>query len=134
MFPRGVVGYGQRVPTVRFAPDLASAKGARRFVEDALHPETIGEEALFRAQLLATELVTNAVRHAQSPVELTVAHREGRIRIEARDDSTVRPAPPQVDAPTRHRGLLLVEDLSENWGVDVQDHSGKVVWCEVGAA
>ncbi len=120
--------------TVCFASHLASAQAARRFVEDELRPEAVGEDALFRAQLLVTELVTNAVRHARSPVELTVANRDGRIRIEARDNSTARPAPPRVDAHTRHRGLLLVQDLSENWGVDVQGHSGKVVWCEVRAA
>ncbi len=120
--------------TLRFPPDLASAQEARCFVEDELRRESVGEETLFRAQLVATELVTNAVRHAHSPVELTVAHRDDRIRIEARDDSTARPTLPQVDPPTRHRGLLLVEDLCENWGVDVQDHSGKVVWCEVRVA
>ena len=122
------------MPTLRFPPDLASAQGARRFVECQLRGESVGEEALFRAQLLATELVTNAVRHAHSPVDLTVAHWDDRIRIEARDDSTARPAPHRVDPPTRHRGLLLMEDLCEDWGVDVQDHSGKVVWCEVRVA
>jgi anti-sigma regulatory factor (Ser/Thr protein kinase) len=122
------------MPTAHFASDLASADGIRSFVEQGLRREVLGEDALFHAQLLATELVTNAVRHAGSPVELTVSRRGDRIRIEARDASTTRPVPPRADASTRHRGLLLVEDLSEAWGVDVQDHHGKVVWCEVAAA
>ena len=117
----------------QFARDLASADGIRGFVEQVLRREGLGENSLFDAQLLATELVTNAIRHAGSLVELTVARRGDRIRIEARDGSTTKPVPPH-EASTRHRGLLLVEDISEAWGVDVQDRSGKVVWCEVAAA
>ncbi len=122
------------MPTAQFARDLASADGIRSFVEQVLRREALGENSLFDAQLLATELVTNAIRHAGSLVELTVARRGDRIRIEARDDSTTGPVPHHAEASTRHRGLLLVEDISEAWGVDVQDHSGKVVWCEVDAA
>ena len=122
------------MPTAHFARDLASADGVRSFVEHGLRRETLGEDALFHAQLLATELVTNAVRHAGGPVELTVARRGDRIRIEARDASTARPVPPHANDSTRHRGLLLVEDLSEAWGVDVHHDNGKVVWCELSAA
>ena len=121
------------MPTARFAPELRSAEGARRFVEHQLQRENLGEETLFRAQLVATELVTNAARHAHSPVELSVTRHKDHIRIEARDDSTATPTPPDDAAPTRHRGLLLVEDLCEKWGVDVQDEAGKVVWAEVRA-
>ena len=117
--------------TVLFERGLTSAHGVRRLVENELEQDPVGEDALFQAQLLATELVTNAVRHAHSPVELTVARRQDRIRIEARDHSTTRPSLPDGDHATRHKGLLLVADLSEAWGVDVQDQTGKVVWCEV---
>lgn len=122
------------MPTAQFAADLASGDGVRSFVEHGLRREALSADVLFHAQLLATELVTNAVRHAGSSVELTVARRGDRIRIEARDDSPARPVTAHVDASTRHRGLLLVEDLSEAWGVDVHDHTGKVVWCEVSTA
>lgn len=118
------------VATARFGPDLQSAVDARRFVEDELRPAGAGDDTLFNAQLLATELVTNAARHAQSPVDLTVAGGRGRVRIEARDDSPAPPTPPSVDTQTRHRGLLLIEDLSQDWGVDAS-HDGKVVWCEL---
>lgn len=119
------------MPTACFTPDLASGDGVRHFVEEELRRGAVSDDAVFRAQLLATELVTNAVRHAGTPVELTVALGAGRVRIQARDRSTARPASPPPDSETRHRGLLLVEDLSENWGVEVEDHTGKVVWCEV---
>jgi len=117
--------------TVRFPPELRSAVEARRFVEDELRPAGAGEDTLLHAQLLATELVTNAARHARSPVELTIAPARGRVRIEARDDSATLPTAAVVDTPTRHRGLHLIEDLSQRWGVEAPDDSGKVVWCEL---
>ena len=59
----------------------------RRFVEDELGLAGAGDDALLHAQLVATELVTNAARHAESPVELTIKRGHGRVRVEARDGS-----------------------------------------------
>lgn len=116
--------------TARFTPELRSATEARRFVEEELRPAGAGEDTLCHAQLLVTELVTNAARHAQSAVDLTVAGEHGRVRIEAHDESSAIPiAPP--DTETRHRGLQLIEDLSEGWGVEVRGDDGKTVWCEL---
>ena len=117
--------------TARFAPELRSATAARRFVEDELRPAGAGEDTLCHAQLLVTDLVTNAALHAHSAVDLTFAGEQGRVRIEARDDSSAIPIAPRVDTGTRHRGLQLIEDLSEGWGVDVRGDEGKIVWCEL---
>lgn len=117
--------------TARFGPELRSATEARRFVEAELRPAGAGEDTLCHAVLLVTELVTNAARHAQSAVDVTVAGVGSRIRIEARDDSSAMPTAPPVDPETRHRGLQLIEDLSVGWGVDVRGEGGKVVWCEL---
>ncbi len=117
--------------TARFSPELRSATEARRFVEDELRPAGAGEDTLCHAQLLVTELVTNAARHAHSAVDLTIAGEHGRVRIEAHDDSSAIPIAPRVDTETRHRGLQLIEDLSEGWGVDVRGDDGKIVWCEL---
>jgi len=118
--------------TARFAPELRSAIEARRFAEDELRPAGAGEDTLCHALLLVTELVTNAARHAHTAaVDLTVDGEHGRVRIEARDDSCVIPIAPRVDTETRHRGLQLIEDLSEGWGVDVRGDDGKIVWCEL---
>jgi anti-sigma regulatory factor (Ser/Thr protein kinase) len=92
-----------------FAPELPSAEAARRFVEGELRVAAVDEETLFRVQLLTTELVTNAVRHANSCVELTVAQREDRVPVEARDDSpqkananpSGRPDSPSWTSPRR---------------------------------
>ncbi len=117
--------------TVRLAGELRSAIEARRLVEDELGPAGAGEDTMLHTQLVVTELVTNAARHAQTPVELTIIPGAGRVRIEARDGSAATPTPPHVDTPTRHRGVHLIEDLSEGWGVETQDAGGKVVWCEL---
>lgn len=117
--------------TLRFAPDLRSGSEARRFVEEVLRPAGAGDDTMLHAQLLATELVTNAARHAHSAVDVTITRGNGCVRIEARDGSTAMPTPPQVDTPTRHRGLLLIQDLSQRWGVETHGNTGKVVWCEL---
>jgi len=117
--------------TERFAGELKSATEARRFVENELRPAGVGEDTLCHAQLLVTELVTNATRHAHSAVDLTIVGEQCHVRIEARDDSSAIPTAPRVDTETRHRGLQLIEDLSEDWGVDVHGDDGKVVWCEL---
>lgn len=117
--------------TVRLAGELRSALEARRLVEDELGPAGAGEDTMLHTQLLVTELVTNAARHAHTPVEVTIATTVGRVRIEARDGSAAVPTPPTVDTLTRHRGVHLLEDLSDGWGVEPQGTGGKVVWCEV---
>ena len=117
--------------TARFAPLLRSATEARRFVEDELRPAGAGEDTLCHAQLVVTELVTNAARHAHSAVDLTIADEHGRVRIEAHDDSSTIPLAPRADTETRHRGLQLIEDLSEGWGVDAEGDDGKTIWCEL---
>ena len=117
--------------TVRFPPELRSAVEARQFVEDELGPTGAGEDTLLHAALVVTELVTNAARHARTPVDVTIERGLGRVRIEAHDDGPALLATPLVDTPTRHRGLQLIEDLSDGWGVEAGADRGKVVWCEL---
>ena len=125
---------GSRSIVSCFAADLRSAEHARRVIDETLPRAAVSEETLFCVRLLTTELVTNAVRHARSQVELVIRRLDSRIRVEVRDASTRRPVPPVEDTPTRHRGLHLLEDLSEKWGVDVGNHGGKAVWFEVDVA
>ncbi|MCA1708054.1 MAG: ATP-binding protein [Actinobacteria bacterium] len=115
---------------VRLAGELRSAIEARRLVEDELGLAGADDDTMLHAQLVVTELVTNAARHAQTPVELKIATAVGRVRIEARDGSAAT-LTPHGDTPTRHRGLQLIEDLSDGWGVEAQHAGGKVIWCEL---
>ncbi|MEV6847788.1 ATP-binding protein [Actinoplanes sp. NPDC051411] len=86
------------------------------------------------AALIATELVANVVRHAHTTMEFTFAVRDGRVDMTVRDHSRTLPkaADPAVRA-VGGRGLRLVRDLSEAWGVlPVTD--GKVVWSRLATA
>ncbi|MDP9408208.1 MAG: ATP-binding protein [Actinomycetota bacterium] len=81
--------------------------------------------------LLVSETVTNAIKHADPPVEIRL-HRDGeRLRVEVCDTSTHRPTVKAFD-PDREsgRGMELVDALADTWGVRGCD-SGKVVWFEL---
>lgn len=120
-----------------WAANLPSSTGsvrvARHFIQDALRcmgsPEL--EEA---ATLLVSELATNAVLHAHSRLRLSVLCRDGVIRIEVGDDD---PTPPRLVEPDPlrpgGRGIMLVELLSDDWGVSGNER-GKTVWFELEAA
>ena len=83
------------------------------------------------ATLLASELVTNAVLHARSAVELRLHIDGGRVRVEVHDGSAMPVTPRHFtsDAATG-RGLLLVTELAAAWGSDVGP-DGKCVWFEL---
>ncbi|MFE6031013.1 ATP-binding protein [Streptomyces niveus] len=70
------------------------------------------------AQLVVSELVTNAISHGSGPVRLRVRHANHELLIEVTDRSTTpakrrRPSANDVDG----RGLVLVEHVSRRWGV-----------------
>ena len=111
----------------------ASVPAARRLVRQRC--EEWGAAASDAAVLLASELVTNAVLHARTPLTLTVAAGDGTIRVEVRD---WHPALPQarrynVDTATG-RGLRLLETIASAWGVlkvPSAEQPGKIMWFEV---
>ncbi|MDX3228013.1 SpoIIE family protein phosphatase [Streptomyces sp. ME19-01-6] len=87
------------------------------------------EEAIFTTELVVSELVTNAIRHASSPIQLRLIHDTGLI-CEVSDTSST--APHMRRARTFDeggRGLLLVAQLTQRWGTRQTSH-GKVIWAE----
>ncbi|WP_328440467.1 ATP-binding protein [Streptomyces sp. NBC_00444] len=93
------------------------------------------------AELLATELVSNAVRHTKGPVDLRVCWSAGVLRIGAWDGDPQPPEPPrQLDRITDQeegRGLALVRACSDLWGWQPQSrygNRGKYVWCDLAVA
>ncbi|MEU3096667.1 ATP-binding protein [Streptomyces sp. NPDC006967] len=94
------------------------------------------------AELLAAELVSNAVRHAKGPAGLRVRWSPpGTPRIGAWDADPEPPQPPgpfaAEDESEGGRGLALVRACADVWGWQplARDGSrGKYVWCELGAA
>ena len=103
---------------------------ARRWVTDAL-TGTGAEVLVPDAELVVSELVTNALLHAGPPVTLRVHVTPTTVRIEVGDTSRVTPvrALARADAMTG-RGLALVAALARDWGVE-PTAEGKVVWCEL---
>ena len=113
-----------------FAPELASARGARGLVDAALRGVGVPADL---AILLVSELATNAVMHARTDFVVRVLGTPvaGRVRIEVEDGNERPPSiahtPPEA---TSGRGLQLVQTLADAWGVDASP-SGKVVWFEL---
>ncbi|GGW74057.1 ATPase [Streptomyces lucensis JCM 4490] len=95
------------------------------------------------AELLATELVSNAVRHTKGPAALRVRRsREGVVWIGAWDTDPAPPPPPRTlgrvaGLEEEGRGLGLVRACADGWGWQPSARfgdRGKFVWCELAAA
>ncbi|MEV6764230.1 ATP-binding protein [Streptomyces sp. NPDC051105] len=94
------------------------------------------------AELLATELVSNAVRHTKGPAALRVRWSPpGTLRIGAWDADPEPPEPPVplegLGEAEEGRGLALVRACSDLWGwqpLSRFGNRGKYVWCELAAA
>jgi Anti-sigma regulatory factor (Ser/Thr protein kinase) len=96
------------------------------------------------AELVVSELVTNAIKAADmiSPrarypelydrltvVRLTISRSAGELRVEVWDPRPEPPAPCDAGPDAEGgRGLLLVECLSERWGISHPPGGGKTVW------
>src|SRR3954469_2935903 len=112
--------------------DPSAVPAARRFVSQAVIGRGGHGPMLDRTQLLVTELTTNAVIHAHSPIRLSVMSEADHVRVEVRDDDP-RPlgAPKRPDPQAESgRGLWLVDALATCWGVNGNER-GKTVWFEV---
>ncbi len=105
----------------------AQARGALDQIGDRITPARLRD-----VRLLVSELVTNAVRHAEGEaVRLVVAFKGGTLRIEVHDPGRGFELKPPPDDPMRASGwgLVLVEELADRWGID---HSPRTrVWFEM---
>ena len=118
---------------VLLAADASAARQARRIIAVALpHPEQ--RDARDTAALLVSELVTNAVVHAASAVELDVTVDGPVVTVRVRDADTgplVIRAGGGSELDEGGRGLLLVDRLADAWGTE--HHAGrKTVWFRIG--
>ncbi|MFF9061258.1 ATP-binding protein [Streptomyces sp. NPDC101213] len=113
--------------------DLRAVPETRRALRELLrHWGRPGQSET--AELLTSELVTNALVHTDRDAVLTATVGPGGLRVEVRDFAAGRPRPRRRDADeaTHGRGLVLVQSLADAWGV--RTHSiGKAVWFELGA-
>ena len=114
-------------PQLRLDPDPSSARAARAFVRR--HVDSADDDLRDSAELLASELVTNGVLHARSPMTLGVVARETCVLIGVRDDNEDVPAEHHASLSDEGgRGISLVASIARRWGVTPQAH-GKIIWC-----
>jgi len=109
-------------------PVPASVGVARSLVRDSL--AGFDRDARDVALLLTSELVTNAILHARTPVQLGVLVDGGRALVCVADRLPESPAlSPRAHSHDRPggRGLALVEDLADTWGTTTYT-GGKTVW------
>jgi anti-sigma regulatory factor (Ser/Thr protein kinase) len=122
--------------TLELVPEPQSVRRARVWVVSEL--ATIGRDDLAdAAELGVSELVTNAILHADPPIVVRVGGTAAHPRVEVHDNS---PAPPKARSMTADerllatvgRGLGIVAMFSTTWGAEVSSE-GKVVWFEPAA-
>ncbi|WP_031185016.1 SpoIIE family protein phosphatase [Streptomyces sp. NRRL F-5635] len=114
----------------RFPDRPTSAATARRFVRTAL--DGAAADLVGTAELLVSELVTNAVLHARTEVEVGLVRLDGRLRVRVRDRRPGRSLVPRRCSPYAGtgQGLAMVERLASRYGADGGD-AGKTVWFEL---
>ncbi|WP_246062097.1 ATP-binding protein [Haloactinospora alba] len=118
----------------------ASVGAARTFTETVLREWGVGEN-WENARLLVSELVTNACTHARPrrsgtlsewSIQVGLVHRGSHVSLLVFDPSYREPA---LRAPDRFVeggcGLRLIEFFSSDWGWDILDGQGKVVWADI---
>ncbi len=118
---------------MRLPPEITAPRQAREFVAEACadwHSERYCE----LGQLVVSELVSNAVLHSGTMIEVEVRLGTDRLWVRVHDDGDGVPA---IVPPDRRTiggvGLDLVSKVARSWGVTLDPHGGKDVWCELSA-
>ena len=113
--------------------DLRAVADARRFLLQTLRAWGIDGDVSASAELIVSELVTNAITHTGSSPRLEISHLgdSGALRVAVSDGSTRHPATRDAGPDALGgRGMAIVEVLAERWGVSDQGE-GKVVWAQL---
>lgn len=119
-----------RKAAITLSPTLEAARAARRFAGKTTADWGL-DELTDPVLQIVSELVTNAVEHAETAMQLRMRHRPGSLLIEVSDgDGRLARPTPTDRTDERHRGLMIVRTLSERWGVRPTGE-GKVVWAQV---
>jgi anti-sigma regulatory factor (Ser/Thr protein kinase) len=111
---------------------------ARRAVAEIAHDCALSERVVHDGALAMSELVTNAVLHARTPIHVRVRAVGSGVRIEVEDGNpylppvqAARPEDLLSNASMTGRGLALVAAVCDGWGSE-STGMGKVTWAEVG--
>jgi anti-sigma regulatory factor (Ser/Thr protein kinase) len=122
--------------TLQLVRALRAPRAARAFVAETLTAWNVRAEEVEAAQLVVSELVTNAVLHAaETPtISLDLHLTDGAVRVLVSDgslgepDRRLRPDPRRGETG---RGVWLVDAFAECWGTETHGRDGKTVWCEL---
>ncbi|MGW0214341.1 ATP-binding protein [Micromonospora chokoriensis] len=111
----------------RLEPVAEACRRARELVTDACARWNL-PEAAGPAALVLSELVGNVVRHAGTPMQVTVTLRRPYLHLAVVDGSSAQAQPGGTDLHAEGgRGLMLVRELAQRWG-SVPAGQGKAVW------
>jgi anti-sigma regulatory factor (Ser/Thr protein kinase) len=118
---------------LRLAADVTAPRTARELVARACVAGH-AEHFLDLGQLVISELVTNAVRHSGTAIEVEVRLERDRLFLRVHDEGDGVPAivPPELRT-IGGVGLALVDQAAESWGVTPDPRGGKDVWCVLAA-
>jgi len=106
--------------------DATGPLAARRFVRRFASDYTLGDAEVL--EVIASELVTNAIVHGAAPVRLSLRYEDGETTVEVADGDTDVDNVRRVDrAEPGRKGLHLVASLSKRWGARPSP-TGKTVW------
>ncbi len=121
--------------SLRLEPTPAAARQARGYVVRALAALGASLPVQDDAALATSELVTNAVLHARTPIDVAVAAVGAEtVRVTVSDASHLPIAMPQRSTAATGRGLHLVQSVTSAFGIDQLGGAqapGKRVWFEV---
>jgi anti-sigma regulatory factor (Ser/Thr protein kinase) len=109
----------------------SSIRAARRFVNEALVSAGTAPDIVGRAELVVSELATNALIHAEGDITVSIDRSRTKVRVEVGDAGVGQPTVRRVTADSIDgRGLVIVSALCAEWGV-VREQDRKTVWCEL---
>ncbi|MEG3627796.1 SpoIIE family protein phosphatase [Streptomyces poriticola] len=119
-----------QVATWDIPADPALVAPVRKQVVDQLADWAL-VEASFTAELVVSELVTNAIRYGTAPIRLRLIHDAATLICEVSDTSHTAPHLRRAKTwDEGGRGLLLVAQLTQRWG-SRHTADGKTIWAEL---
>jgi anti-sigma regulatory factor (Ser/Thr protein kinase) len=118
--------------TLEIRPDPAELARMRQFIRRRAVEHGLSGAEMFQAELVATEAVTNAMRHgtrpedSEAPIKITCRWLESGLTIEVGDHGRFRHRPPSAPGATGGRGLGLIERLTRGFDLETSEAGTKL--------